>query len=70
MPNTNTLADVLKKMQDMLDDLEQARDAADAVASSLSVDDDIWYAATEYSEGLEDVISYLQEAADALEEIA
>ena len=70
MPNTNSLAAMLNQMHDMLDDLERARDAADAVASSVAMDDDIWYAATEYSNGLDDVISALQEAADTLEEIA
>lgn len=70
MPNTNTIADMVTKMRDMLADLEYARDAADAVADSLVLDDDRWYAATEYAEGLEDVIDALNDAANMLEEIA
>ena len=70
MPKANTFANMVAKMRKMSETLQHAKDVADAVTDSMSIDDDKYEMAMEYADKLDDVIYSLNEAADALEEIA
>ena len=70
MPKTSTLAELLENMRDIITALEQAKNTADAVVDHLDPDSEKWDTASDYADSLEDVIYSLNEAADALAEIA
>ena len=70
MLDTSYLNTSLRSLRDIITNLEIGQTAANAVASSESIDDDAGMLALELAETLDDIIASLEEGADALESIA